>query len=512
MGYIVSVGKKGRRSIEELKRSFDLLRSKREGERLILAKENWRGATKEQTLGKWLAFSRESESVYPGQGLLLTPYDYLDVRGTQMLPQEAVVKSLRLRNYFLELFNHPYRLHFLDQVSREKFIPPKKIESVVMDRASEEGLAVSVGDLGAAVTGAGRARVSRTERYATGPFVKLGKQARAVFVGSASPDVWNSAAAVATMAASHCLAGIPRNGLLSDISRQADLAHETFEWLEVMAEDIFRGRSEKKKILMRWRKNVLGTLEASPEKALVRAKALFSAGVTAFRVYSPEPGTGAVETVAVLRKKYGDEIELFAGQVISLDQAKELERAGADGLFVGIGGGGRCITGVRSGSAIDWPELVWQLRGEVGISVVAEGGASDHIAVTLLLGASGISVSRMVAGGTIESPGGALYCVDEMGKLFKPYGGEASARTKFLDGKVLPFDIPSFVEGETTRAQMSYVKFVYPTLTYNLHLLFEDAILALVFRGVEDIAGLQKINPSPLRRITPSGDFQRQTH
>ena len=132
--------------------------------------------------------------------------------------------------------------------------------------------------------------------------------------------------------------------------------------------------------------------------------------------------------------------------------------------------------------------------------------------MTLLLGASAISVSRMVAGGTIESPGGALYCVGGNGKLFKPYGGEASARTKYLDGKVLPFDIPSFVEGETTKAEISYVKFVYPTLTYNLHLLFEDAILALVFRGVEDIASLQGIDPSPLRRLTASGEFQRQTH
>lgn len=478
----------------------------------MLSRERARSSERDKVISRWLDFSRESENAYPSQGLLQTPYDYLDVAGTQMLPQEAIEKTLRLRRYFLELFNHPYRLHFLDKVNKGKFVAPQKVSSVVLERAMREGLAVSVGDLGAAVAGDKRAKVSRTERYAAGPFVKLGRQARAIFVGSASPDVWNSGVAVATMAASHCLAGIPRNGLLSDVSRQADLASEAFDWLEMIAEEVFSGRNEKRKILAMWKRNVLGTLEASPEKALVRAKALFSAGVSAFRVYSPEPGTGAVETVAVLRKKYGDEIELFAGQVISLDQAKELERAGADGLFVGIGGGGRCITGVRSGSAIDWPELVWQLRGEVGIPVIVEGGASDHIAVTLLLGAGGISVSRMVAGGTIESPGGALYCVDEMGKLFKPYGGEASARTKFLDGKMLPFDIPSFVEGETTKAEMSYVKFVYPTLTYNLHLLFEDAILALVFRGVEDIADLQKINPSPLRRITLSGEYQRRTH
>ena len=117
-----------------------------------------------------------------------------------------------------------------------------------------------------------------------------------------------------------------------------------------------------------------------------------------------------------------------------------------------------------------------------------------------------------MGGGTIESPGGALYFADSEGKLFKPYGGEASARTKFLDGKLLPFGIASFVEGETTKAEMSYVQGVLPTLTYNLHLLIEDAILAIVFRAVENVSQLQAINPSPLAQITSSGEFQRRAH
>ncbi len=96
--------------------------------------------------------------------------------------------------------------------------------------------------------------------------------------------------------------------------------------------------------------------------------------------------------------------------------------------------------------------------------------------------------------------------------MFKPYGGEASARTKYLDGKILPFNIPAFVEGETTQAWMNYVAFTHPTLTYNLHLLNEDAILALVFRSVDSIHQLQAIDPSPLRQITSEGSFQRNTH
>lgn len=256
----------------------------------------------------------------------------------------------------------------------------------------------------------------------------------------------------------------------------------------------------------------MGTLEASVESAKIRAEALYKVGVRTFRVYSPEPGTGVVDTTRYLKKRYGNDIEVVASFIVDTEQAKQAEEAGADVIIIGVGGGGRCTTGVRSGSAIDWPQLLYQLRGEINIPVIVEGGASDHIALTLLLGASGISVSRIVSGGTIESPGGVLFYIDKKGGLFKPYGGEASARTKYLDGKLLPFDIPSFVEGETSRAYLSYGNHKFPTLTYNLHTLTEDAILSLVFRGVKNIEELHALNPSPVGRITASGSFQMQTH
>jgi len=463
-------------------------------------------------LKKWYSLSKEAKFVYPSQGLLQTPFDYLDIKSISLLPQEQLIETLRMRRFFLELFNHPLRMEHLKGVNSKKFVAPPKVNSKAVEYAKETGSALSIGDIGSTIEGSGKERMSRKERYASGPFVKLGKQARSIFVSSASPDVWNSAAAIATMAASHCLAGVPRNGLTSSLERQTDLAKEVMVWLDDIADEILDGRKDRKEVLAMWKANVCGTLETNAKKVMTRAQALFDVGVRSFRIYSPEPGTGVLETVKVLRKEFGDTIEIWAGQVVDVQQAKDLESAGADGIFVGIGGGGRCITGVRSGLAIDWPELVFDLRGEINIPIIAEGGASDHIAVSLLLGASGISVSRIVSGGTIESPGGILYCVDSNARMFKPYGGEASARTKYLDGKLLPFDIPSFVEGEVTKAEMNYIKHVRPTLTYNLHSLIEDSILALVFRGASNLEELQALNPSPLRLISSSGDFQRNTH
>lgn len=497
--------------IDKIKENYYTLLDPVKGEKLILDKIS-RLETRKNYLDDWLSFSKVGESVYPSQGLLTTPYDYLNFDSPHMLPYETIIKTLRVRRFFLELFNHPYRIFYLDQINSQKFVAPPKIKITPLDNALKDGLSLSVGDFGASVVGSENERISRRERYAQGPFVKLGKQARSLFVGSSSPDVWNSAAAISTMASCHCLAAIPRNGIMNDPARQSDLAKEVFEWLDKADDEILSGRSDRKKILKYWKGNVMGTLEASVDKAIKRTATLYKSGVRVFRIYSPEPGTGCTDTLKALRKTYGNKIEIFTSFIIDINQAKKAEKEGSDGVFVGIGGGGRCITGIRSGSAIDWPMLVYKLRGEINIPVVIEGGASDHIAITLLLGGSGISLSRIASGGTLESPGGALFYSDSKGKLFKPYGGEASARTKFLDGKLMPFTVPSFVEGETGRAYLNYGKHKFPSLTYNIHTLTEDTVLSLVFRGADSIPALHAIDPSPLGRITSSGDYQRNTH
>jgi len=324
------------------------------------------------------------------------------------------------------------------------------------------------------------------------------------------PDIFGAPAALATLAQSHGLACIPRNGPFSEVKRQASLASAAFAWLK--GEPILEGRSDKEVLLKKWQHNLVGVIESSMRTGLGRAQALHKVGIRSFRIYSPEPGNDAVVILRKLRKIYGNKIEVFAGQVADLKQAKELEEAGADGLYIGIGGGGRCTTSVRSGSVVGWPELLWQLRGAVNIPVIVEGGASTQIGVTLALGASGIGISRIVGGGTIESPGGLLYLVNKEGEWFKPYGGEASARTKYQDKKMLACNLPAFVEGETTKAIKSYIPHIHPTMAQNTLFLLEDLILSLVFRGVTKIEDLQALNPSPLRRITLYGFEQQNTH
>lgn len=458
----------------------------------------------------WYHESGNETTSYPNQGLLQTPFDFLNCTQTMMLSPEVMIRTLRLRQYVLEVFNHPERMEALKKVQRSRFVPPPITQSKAMDTCMSQGLALSISDLGVAVAGSNRQRVGRADRLRVGPFVKLGRHARSPLVGSAMPDIYGSVSALSTMAQLHCLVGVPRNSVFHDVYRQLDLVKETFKALE--ESEVLVGRKDRHWLLNQWKHNIMGVIETEPKKALFRAEALYDVGVRTFRVYSPEPGQSVLQTVKELRGQFGDKIEIFAGQVVEVDQAKALATAGCDGLYVGIGGGGRCITGVRSGSVIDWPELVWKMRGQINIPVVVEGGASDHIATTLALGASGIGVSRIAGGGTIESPGGMLFCVDEAGKFFKPYGGEASARTKYLDKHMLPFAIPSFVEGETRKAHMAFFQYALPTLAFNIYSLTEDIILSLVFRAVNDIDEFHALNPSPLRRKTAIGEAMQNTH
>jgi hypothetical protein len=451
---------------------------------------------------------------YPSSGLIETSFDNLDSEAHRLLDinEETVGETIAMRYYFLILFNHPYRINALTEANEQEFIPPPPVECTAIKSAEEQGIALSINDLGSTITGGTKnGRMSRSLTLAARQFIKLGKQARIPFVGSESPDVWGSTIAVATMAACNALTAIPRNGALSDIQRQVDFAKEVFAELENIADIVLENRSDKQMILEMWKNNVIGTVEPSKEKALKRAEALIQAGVRGLRPYSPEPGDAIINTTKSLRERYGDEIEIIPGQIVDVDQAMAIQEF-ANAIVLGVAGGGRCITGLKSGVVVDWPHLLYHLRGKLKIATIVQGGGSDDPATTLLLGASGIGVSRMVPGGTIESPGGFLYCIDKNGNLCKPYGGEASERTKLLDGKLLPFNIASFPEGETTWAYPNYLSGALPTMTLNLYRLLESSTLAQVFKMATGIQELHAISPSPIRRITEAGRAQRKTH
>lgn len=467
--------------------------------------------------------SIDPNAAYPSQGLFRTPHDgrqfekYCSMNFLTEHPEFVNTIVVPGMVYFLELANHPERLEEL--IKTPEFEAPLHQFNLRMFLAPFISEAVSINEVGLAVEKAdhNKPRASRTEYYRRGPFVRLGKHPRTLLVGSANPEVWGSAPAIAHMAESHCLVGIPRDGLFADIKRQTNLALKTIEWLSNSPVLVGRPADEQVKLIEMWKRNLMGVLETNPDKALARAKPLYGAGIRTFRIYSPEPGNDALRTLRRLRdweKTEGLEpLEIFVGQIVNVDQARQIEKAGADGLYIGIGGGGRCITGERSGLVIDWAQLLWYLRGEVGIPVIVEGGASGNIGPTLALGASGIGVTRVVAGGMPESPGGWLYLINGEGKLCKPYGGEASSRVKSMGGREGPLGIVPYPEGETTKAFMQWgQRGEIPTLLANLYYLNGNVILSMVMMNQPDVASYQQRAGKAIRIVKALELTQRGTH
>ncbi len=484
--------------------------------------------------------SLDPNKAYPGQGLIVTGYEEAQPNLSleiAKLDDLLIDQTIHDWLYYLTLFNHPDRLQELFSQSQKDFVAPKSEFHPFFFLSQLFQRSITINDLKLSASGSSKPRAHRTLLHKRGPFVSYARplslkdrlenrlfktslnpgrrQARNVVVGAANPDITGSPMALATLAEAHSLVCIPRDGFFSSPLRQADLIKSTLEWFQKSPVLLNKTAEEKVKLLDFWRHNLVGTLEASPDKALKRASLLYQAGVRTFRIYSPEPSNGPLLTLRALRqmeKENGWEpIEIFAGQVVDVKQAKDLEKAGANALYFGIGGGGRCITGVVAGLSINWPELVWRLRGKVRIPMIVEGGANDHMAESLAIGASGIGTAGKFAG-TIETPGGHLFISDNDSDLFKYYGGEASDRMRAMAGRGGPLGFVLNREGETVRKPLRNGGHDLPTLLQVLYEQQQGIVASLVFQNAGSISDLQALASRVLRQASPNDDAVRHPH
>ena len=163
-----------------------------------------------------------------------------------------------------------------------------------------------------------------------------------------------------------------------------------------------------------------------------RAEQLLDAGVDVLVVDSAHGhSSNVIDTVREIKRQW--DIDVIAGNVATEAGARDLVKAGADAVKVGIGPGSICTTRIISGVGVPQLTAVTNaLKGVEGTDVplIADGGIrySGDMTKALAAGADTVMLGGLLAG-MEESPGETILF---QGRTFKRYRGMGSlgARVK----------------------------------------------------------------------------------
>ena len=134
-----------------------------------------------------------------------------------------------------------------------------------------------------------------------------------------------------------------------------------------------------------------------------------------------------VNAVSRYKKAFGDKVDIVAGNVATEEGARDLIKAGVDGVKVGIGPGSICTTRVIAGIGVPQMSAIWgAVRAAEGsdVPIIADGGIkySGDIAKAIAAGAQCVMIGSLLAG-TDEAPGEQIL---HQGRLYKAYRGMGS--------------------------------------------------------------------------------------
>ena len=142
-------------------------------------------------------------------------------------------------------------------------------------------------------------------------------------------------------------------------------------------------------------------------------------------------------TIEWIRKTYGDEVKVGAGNVVDAEGFRFLAENGADFVKIGIGGGSICITREQKGIGRGQATAVIEVAKErdkyyeetgIYVPICSDGGIVHdyHMALALAMGSDFMMLGRYFARFD-ESP---TQRVNVNGSYMKEYWGEGSARAR----------------------------------------------------------------------------------
>lgn len=220
---------------------------------------------------------------------------------------------------------------------------------------------------------------------------------------------------------------------------------------------------------------------------------------------------GVLDRVSWLKREYPD-LQIIGGNIATGLAAKDLLKAGADAVKVGIGPGSICTTRVVAGVGVPQVSAITDVVAALkdsGVPAIADGGIrfSGDLAKAIAAGAHSVMIGGMFAG-TEEAPGEVeLY----QGRSYKTYRGmgslgamsiqQGSSDRYFQEERGLEKLIPEGIEGRVPyKGNMSAI----------VHQLMGGLQASMGYTGCRDISEMR--SKPQFIRISAAGIRESHVH
>ena len=241
-----------------------------------------------------------------------------------------------------------------------------------------------------------------------------------------------------------------------------------------------------------------------------RVSALVKAGVDLVIIDTAHGHSKGVIGELKLVKKTFSNLQVVVGNIATAEAARDLAKAGADAVKVGVGPGSICTTRIIAGIGVPQLSAIYAAASALkntGVPVIADGGIrySGDLVKAIAAGASTIMAGSMFAG-VEESPGETIIYE---GRQFKSYRGMGSIEAMKEGSKDRYFQD---AEEEISKLVPEGIVGIVP---YKGNL--KDVVYQMVgglragmgYCGAKTIKDLQK---AKFTRVTPSGMKESHPH
>ncbi len=259
----------------------------------------------------------------------------------------------------------------------------------------------------------------------------------------------------------------------------------------------------------RGRLRVAAAVGITPD-TMDRVDALVAEDVDAVVVDTAHGHTKGVLQVIVAIKKKPPGLDLVAGNVATSAAAKDLLKAGVDGIKVGIGPGSICTTRIVAGVGVPQLTAVYDVSAALegtGVPVIADGGIryTGDIVKAIAAGASSVMAGSLFAG-VEESPGETIIYE---GRKYKTYRGMGSVEAMQQGSKDRYFqDVEDDIKKLVPEGIVGRVPYK-GTLSEVIHQMTGGLRAGMGYCGAPNIAELQMAR---FIRITNAGYRESHVH